>query len=80
MHPYLLSFHQILLDIMAVKSDGMQISTIFSCIFFGTNFLLCILFQLIQHMGKKTTQVDVGKKKLSKPFEGTLEWYISALV
>jgi hypothetical protein len=74
MHPYLLSSHQILLDIMAVKAEGMQISTIFSCVFFGTNFLLCVLFQLIQRSGKKTTEVDSGKKKLSKPFEGTLQW------
>ena len=76
MHPYLISFHQLFVTIMTSNNNEMAISTIFSCIFFGTNCLLCILFQWIQRNDKKKIidNDDKKKKKLSKPFEGTLEW------
>jgi hypothetical protein len=78
MHPYLLSSHQLIVSIMAVAPEGKQLelSTVFTCIFFGTNFLLCLLFQLVRRLGLTggKEKVEGGGKKLSKPVEGTLEW------
>ena len=55
------------------KSSDVAVSTVMMALFFGTNTLLFVLFQLARAPPKPSE--DGKKKELSKPFVGTVECF-----
>ena len=61
-----------------MNSSPFGLTTIMTCLIFGTNFFIYLLFQAITLATKKTDDIEkVGnkEKKLSKPFVGSLECF-----
>jgi len=57
----------------------LSVSTTSMCIFFGTNFLLYLLFSAISANTQRNSKIEGNgkKKELSKPFNGTLECFVA---
>ena len=66
---------------MIVNNKPIGITTIMTCLLFGTNFLLYILFQVIKSSikpidDKGEDKKSAKEKKMSNPFTGTLDCYV----